>query len=118
MAERDPAVIGARIARRRHQLDMTQIELARALDVSPSTVANWERGVSYPSKKIGKIEQLLGSLADDGPAASHSAEDDALQRLESQAEELLRSAREMRAERERRTREGGDDSEAGGRRRA
>jgi transcriptional regulator with XRE-family HTH domain len=97
MAERDPAVIGARIARRRHQLDMTQVELAEALGVSPSTVANWERGVSYPARKIGKIEQLLGRLSEADPAAS---DDDALARIEAQAAEMLATARRMRAERE------------------
>lgn len=65
MAERDPRIMGARIAKRRHQFDMTQIELAAALGVSPSTVANWERGTAYPKRKLGKIEQLLGPLDDD-----------------------------------------------------
>ena len=66
MTGRDPHVIGMRIARRRHQLDWTQIELAARLGVSPSTVANWERGASYPKKKLGKIEQVLGISLDNG----------------------------------------------------
>src|SRR5690242_11281602 len=64
MSEKDPHVIGARIARRRHQLDWSQVELARRLGVSPSTVANWERGASYPKKKWGKVEQVLGISLD------------------------------------------------------
>lgn len=64
MAEKDPHVIGARIARRRHQLDWSQVELARRLGVSPSTVANWERGASYPKKKLGKVEHVLGISLD------------------------------------------------------
>lgn len=36
--------------------------------MSPSTVANWERGASYPSKKWGKIEQVLGITLDEDPA--------------------------------------------------
>lgn len=68
MAERDPHVIGRRIARRRHQLGWTQIELAARLGVSPSTVANWERGASYPKKKFGKVEQVLGVSLDGEPA--------------------------------------------------
>lgn len=67
MADKDPRVIGARIARRRHQLDWSQIELARRLGVSPSTVANWERGASYPKKKLGKVEQVLGIALEDEP---------------------------------------------------
>jgi transcriptional regulator with XRE-family HTH domain len=67
MAEKDPHVIGARIARRRHQLDWSQVELARRLGVSPSTVANWERGTAYPKKKWGKVEQVLGITLDDEP---------------------------------------------------
>jgi transcriptional regulator with XRE-family HTH domain len=69
MPEKDPHVIGARIARRRHQLDWSQVELARRLDVSPSTVANWERGASYPKKKWGKVEQVLGISLDSTPEA-------------------------------------------------
>lgn len=67
MADKDPRVIGRRIARRRHQLDWSQVELAERLGVSPSTVANWERGASYPKKKLGKVEQVLGINLDDEP---------------------------------------------------
>lgn len=67
MAEKDPHVTGARIARRRHQLDWSQVELARRLGVSPTTVANWERGASYPKKKLGKVEQVLGITLDGEP---------------------------------------------------
>lgn len=64
MAVRDPRIIGARIAKRRHQLDLTQEELALALGVSKSTVANWERGTAYPKRKLGKVEQFLGITLD------------------------------------------------------
>lgn len=67
MAEKDPHVIGARIAKRRHQLDWSQVELAGRLGVSPSTVANWERGASYPKKKLGKVEHVLGIPIDGEP---------------------------------------------------
>lgn len=66
MADRDPRVVGARIAKRRHQLGWSQVELAEKLGVSPSTVANWERGAAYPKKKLGKVEQVLG-VSLDGP---------------------------------------------------
>lgn len=39
---------------------MTQKQLAGALGVSPSSVANWERGASYPAKYAGLIEEVLG----------------------------------------------------------
>lgn len=69
MADRNPQVVGARIAKRRHQLDWSQVELARRLGVSPSTVANWERGAAYPKKKLGKVEQVLGISLEDEPEA-------------------------------------------------
>jgi transcriptional regulator with XRE-family HTH domain len=66
VADRGADVIGARIAKRRHQLGWSQIELARRLGVSPSSVANWERGASYPLKTLGRVEQVLG-IPLDGP---------------------------------------------------
>src|SRR5215469_15248697 len=68
MADRDPQVVGTRIARRRQQLGWTQAELADRLGVSPSTVANWERGAAYPKKKLGLVEHVLGvTLEEDAP---------------------------------------------------
>lgn len=67
MAEKDPHVIGTRIARRRHQLKWSQVELAERLGVSPTSVANWERGASYPKKKWGLVEQVLGITLDEEP---------------------------------------------------
>ena len=65
MADRDPQVVGTRIARRRQQLGWTQAELADRLGVSPSTVANWERGAAYPKKKLGLVEHVLGVTLDE-----------------------------------------------------
>lgn len=73
MAGRDPRLVGARIAKRRHQLDWSQVELAERLGVSPSTVANWERGASYPKKKLGKVEQVLGVTLDGDEPESEPA---------------------------------------------
>lgn len=88
MADRDPRIIGMRIARRRHQLDWSQVELARRLSVSPSTVANWERGASYPKKKFGKVEQVLGIRLDDGPEPELPSPEE-LQRLREHIREVL-----------------------------
>lgn len=52
--------IGTRIARRRHVLGWTQQQLADAVGVSKSTVANWERGKHFPQRYIGKVESVLG----------------------------------------------------------
>jgi len=59
--------IGTRIARRRQVLGMTQQELAAALRVSKSTVANWENGKHFPLRKLGKIEAVLGIRLDSDP---------------------------------------------------
>lgn len=99
MADRDPRIIGARIAKRRHQLDMTQDQLAAALGVSKSTVANWERGVAYPKRKLGKVEELLGPLSDDSPElreqrSSRSTEQVA-DSIQADLDELRRRLREQ-----------------------
>jgi ribosome-binding protein aMBF1 (putative translation factor) len=63
---RDP--VGIRIAKRRHQMDLTQAQLAVILKVARSTVADWERGDTLPIKHAGKIEKVLG-ITLTGPAA-------------------------------------------------
>lgn len=50
--------IGQTIARWRMAHDMTQEELAIALDVDPMTVSRFERGVTLPS--LVTIQQLAG----------------------------------------------------------
>ena len=51
--------VGITIQRARHRKRLTQRELADELGVSPSTVANWERGAHFPLRYAGRIEQLL-----------------------------------------------------------
>jgi transcriptional regulator with XRE-family HTH domain len=64
----DPTLIGTRIAKRRHQLGITQEQLAADLHVSKPTVANWERGKHLPTRHLGAIELRLGiSLTDEEP---------------------------------------------------
>jgi transcriptional regulator with XRE-family HTH domain len=83
--------IGTRIAKRRHQRGMTQEDLADALGVSKSTVANWETGKHLPIRHLGAIEQVL-EIQLDGPESSPSAsrEDlrDQLRRLQDLAAEV------------------------------
>jgi transcriptional regulator with XRE-family HTH domain len=57
--------VGTRIRKRRQVLRMTQADLAGQLDVSKSTVANWETGKHFPVRYQGAIEQLLGISLDD-----------------------------------------------------
>lgn len=77
---RDPVATGLRIAKRRQMLNranvlrlpsepmMRQEDLAARLGVAPSTVANWERGKSYPVRYLGALEAVLGvSLTDEEP---------------------------------------------------
>jgi transcriptional regulator with XRE-family HTH domain len=41
----DSTMIGARIAKRREELGLSQMELARLLDVAPARISDLERGV-------------------------------------------------------------------------
>ena len=51
--------VGRIIAGARQRRKMSQAELAKALGVSPSTVANWERGAAYPLRKRALVEDYL-----------------------------------------------------------
>jgi transcriptional regulator with XRE-family HTH domain len=51
---------GILIARARQLRRMSQVQLADHLGVSPSTVANWERGEHYPLRFVHVIEEALG----------------------------------------------------------
>ena len=57
--------VAARIRKRRQVLGMRQRDLAALLDVSPSTVANWETGKHLPRRYLGKVEQVLGISLED-----------------------------------------------------
>lgn len=62
--------VGTVIARARQRRRMTQRELADALGVAASTVANWERGASYPLKLAGIVEEYLDITI---PAREHES---------------------------------------------
>lgn len=53
---------------------MSQRQLAKALGVSTSTVANWERGASYPLKLWAVVEDYLGiTIARDADEPAQAA---------------------------------------------
>jgi transcriptional regulator with XRE-family HTH domain len=65
--------IGRAIARARHRKRWTQQELADALGVAKSSVADWERGQHFPLRNLGAIEEALGiSLAGYEPESASS----------------------------------------------
>lgn len=106
MSERNPQVVGARIAKLRHQKDLTQVQLAHALGVSPSTVADWERGHRFPARKLGKIEAYFGQPVDYDTAAAGPApeprpspEPDDLEVLEQHLTDALERVRLQREKR-------------------
>ena len=51
---------GTLIAQRRHQLNLTQKELADRLNISDRTISKWERGLGFPD--ISLIEPLADAL--------------------------------------------------------
>lgn len=52
--------VGILIQRARQRKRMTQQDLADALEVSRSAVADWETGAHFPLRNAGAIEELLG----------------------------------------------------------
>lgn len=54
---------GERMRARRGELDMTRVELAALLGVSPSAVGNYETGISFPKEEI--MLRLFDSLETD-----------------------------------------------------
>ena len=67
--------IGTKIARRRQVLGMTQQDLAAELNVSKSTVANWETGKHFPRRYLGRVEAVLGISLDGRPEAEPISDD-------------------------------------------
>ncbi len=47
---------------RRNLVDVTQAQIAKALDVRPQTVSNWEKGVSQPSLNPEQTLKLCSIL--------------------------------------------------------
>jgi len=49
----------------RKKLNLSQIELARRLDVAPLTVSNWEKGRRFPSyRSLKKLAKLMEEVED------------------------------------------------------
>ena len=67
----DQQTMGARIAALRKEKGMTQLELARQMNVTDKAVSKWERDKAAPDiHSIPKLAQLLGSTVDELLAAS------------------------------------------------
>lgn len=63
---KEAETIGARIARLRREKGMTQVELARALDVSQPVVSDYERDlIKLSGETIVSLAQILGASADE-----------------------------------------------------
>lgn len=67
--------IGERIKQARVKAGLTQVDLAAAIGMDPSSVSHWERDVSSPqSESLAAVARALGvtvdSLCADGPAGS------------------------------------------------
>ena len=59
--------LGTRIAKRRHQLRLSQDELAAQVGVSRDAVSKWENDRTYPKRNLGRLEQVLGIRLDGAP---------------------------------------------------
>jgi len=57
--------VGKAIRRHRKRLEMSQVQLAEAVGVSRTTVADWERGASDPTDE--NLEKLAGLFGVDVP---------------------------------------------------
>ena len=57
--------LGTKIAEKRKDLGMTQIEFAEKMHVTRQTVSRWEAGTAMPDiDKIGEIADILGASCD------------------------------------------------------
>ena len=73
-------MLGARITKRREQLGLSQMDLARLLDVAPARISDFERGVKTDcnlstAKRLAQvlgvsIDYLAGTWEDEEPAGT------------------------------------------------
>lgn len=63
----DAAAAGRLIRRRRQLLGMTQDDLAKRIGADRSAVSAWERGVQFPLRFQGRVEDALGISLEDEP---------------------------------------------------
>lgn len=75
--------IGVRIRRRRKELKLTQKNIADSLQITPSSITQWELGISAPS---GKNLINLGKILDCDPEWILSGETEKIEVRESNAE--------------------------------
>lgn len=76
-------LIGTTIKKRRQALGMNQEQFAERVGVHRSSVANWERGASFPLRHLGAVEEVLGiSLTSGGQRQATIIPPDLVRRLE------------------------------------
>lgn len=51
--------LGEEIRRARERLQMTQPQLAAKIGVSETTISNWERNLSTPKNRMGRLREVL-----------------------------------------------------------
>ena len=76
-------MLGARITKRREQLGLSQMDLARLLDVAPARISDFERGVKTDcnlstAKRLAQvlgvsIDYLAGTWEDEASAGTPAA---------------------------------------------
>ena len=76
-------MLGARITKRREQLGLSQMDLARLLDVAPARISDFERGVKTDcnlstAKRLAQvlgvsIDYLAGTWEDEAAAGTPAA---------------------------------------------
>lgn len=82
---------GDRVRARRKELDMTRVELAALLGVSPSAVGNYETGISFPKEEI--MLRFFDSLETDPNTLFQDSFQSGKQPLSAKERQLLESYR-------------------------
>jgi len=63
LAGKEKPVSRDTLAALREDLDLTQVDLAAALDVTPRTVQNWEKHGRGPERRYRDLKELQGLLS-------------------------------------------------------
>lgn len=85
--------IGRRIKAARKAKFWTQVQLAAHAEVSPSSVARWERGILPPVKELVRVAAVLDVAPDtlvELPAVNGSVDGERLDRIEALLEKIAK----------------------------